>query len=82
MDVASMSTCGDHGVFACHVTAAVIFDQLACHGAGTAKLRVVSERRGSYEDEHQGQSFYQDHLISCPVLGRGKGLYRPDHRVW
>src|SRR6516165_9290184 len=43
MDVASMSTCGDHGVFACHITTAVIFDQLACHGACTAKLRVVSE---------------------------------------
>src|SRR5215467_7209205 len=72
MDVASMSTCGDHGVFACHVTTAVIFDQLACHGACTAKLRVVSERRGSDEDEHQGQAFYQDHLIACPALGRAK----------
>jgi hypothetical protein len=72
MDVASMSTSGDHGVFACHVTTAVIFDQLACHGACTAKLRVVSERRGSDEDEHQGQAFYQDHLIACPALGRAK----------
>jgi hypothetical protein len=52
MDVASMSTCGDHGVFACHVTAAVILDQLACHGACAVKLRVVRERRGSAEEEH------------------------------
>jgi hypothetical protein len=79
--VTSMSTCGDHGVFACDVTAAVIFDQLTCRGACTAKLRVVSERRGSDEDERQGQSFYQDHFISRLVLGRGKGSYRPDHRV-
>lgn len=72
-----MSTSGDHGAFACHVTTAVIFDQLACHGACMAKLRVVSERRGSDEDEHQGQAFYQDHLISCPALGRAKDYTGP-----
>jgi hypothetical protein len=72
MDVASMSTCGDQRVFARHVTTAVVFDQLACHSACTAKLRVASERRGSDEDEHQGQAFYQDHLISGPALGRAK----------
>ena len=72
-----MSTSGDHGAFACHVTTAVIFDQLACHGTCTAKLRVVSERRGSDEDEHQGQAFYQDHLISCPALGRAENHTGP-----
>jgi hypothetical protein len=72
-----MSTCGRHGVFACHVTAAVIFDQLACRSACTAKLWVVSERRGGDEDEHQGQPFYQDHFISCPVLDRAKDYTGP-----
>jgi hypothetical protein len=49
-----MSACGDHGVFTCYVAATVIFDQLACHGARTAKRRIVSERWRSEEEEHQG----------------------------
>jgi hypothetical protein len=65
-----MSACGDYGVFTCHVAATVIFDQLACRGARTAKRRIVSERRRREEEEHQGYSPYRDHFVSRSVLGR------------
>jgi hypothetical protein len=58
-----------------------MFDQLACHRTPTAKLWIVSERRGSDEEKYQGQSLCQGRFISRPVSGGGKGLRRPDHRV-
>jgi hypothetical protein len=54
MDMASMPARGDYRVFTGHIAATVIFDQLACHGARTAKRRIVRERRRSDQEERQG----------------------------
>jgi len=47
MDTASMPARGDDRMFTRHIATTVIFDQLACHGARTAKRGIVPERRRS-----------------------------------